>query len=145
MTEDFLHLPPVSTAPVVHLELQISPRIFEKNLKWPKWYTQELGGNWFIKKTRSRKSRDTVPLRTNRLGGWSITLLKISFINALICELALNKSQPWGGFKEKNDKMLCIHTAFVISRHKFNSVTRCGLCTINWLLNPANFSRKKDS
>jgi hypothetical protein len=32
MIEDFFHLPPVSTTPtpVVHLELQKSPRIFEK-------------------------------------------------------------------------------------------------------------------
>jgi hypothetical protein len=28
--EDFLHLPPVSTTLVVHLELRISPQIFEK-------------------------------------------------------------------------------------------------------------------
>jgi hypothetical protein len=28
--EDFFHLPPVSTTPVVHLELPISSRIFEK-------------------------------------------------------------------------------------------------------------------
>ncbi len=28
--EDFFHLPPVSLTPVVHLELRISPRIFEK-------------------------------------------------------------------------------------------------------------------
>ncbi len=27
---DFSHLPPVSTTPVVNLELRISPRIFEK-------------------------------------------------------------------------------------------------------------------
>ncbi len=48
--------------PVVHLEPRISPRICEKNLKWPN-DTQVLGGNSFMKKTRSRKSRDTVPLR----------------------------------------------------------------------------------
>jgi hypothetical protein len=30
MIEDFFHLPPVSTTPVVHLELRISPRMFEK-------------------------------------------------------------------------------------------------------------------
>ncbi len=29
MIEDFFHLPPVSTTPVVHLELQISQRILE--------------------------------------------------------------------------------------------------------------------
>jgi hypothetical protein len=28
--EDFSHLPPVSATPVVHLELRISPQIFEK-------------------------------------------------------------------------------------------------------------------
>ncbi len=30
LIEDFFHLPPVSTTPVVNLELRISPRIFEK-------------------------------------------------------------------------------------------------------------------
>jgi hypothetical protein len=30
MIEDFFHLPLVSTTPVVHLELRISPRIFKK-------------------------------------------------------------------------------------------------------------------
>ncbi len=33
--EDFLHLPPVSTTPVVHLELRIFLRIFEKKSKRP--------------------------------------------------------------------------------------------------------------
>jgi hypothetical protein len=33
LIEDFFHLPPVSTTPVVHLELQISPRIFEKKIR----------------------------------------------------------------------------------------------------------------
>ncbi len=30
MIEDFFNLPSVSTTPVVHLELKISPRIFKK-------------------------------------------------------------------------------------------------------------------
>jgi hypothetical protein len=30
MIEDFFYLPLVSTAPVAHLELRISPQIFEK-------------------------------------------------------------------------------------------------------------------
>jgi hypothetical protein len=30
LVEDFLHLSPVSTTPVVHLDLRISTRIFEK-------------------------------------------------------------------------------------------------------------------
>jgi hypothetical protein len=43
LIEDFFHLPLVSATPVVHLELQISPRIFEKIRSGP--YTQWLGGN----------------------------------------------------------------------------------------------------
>ncbi len=35
---------------------------FWKNLKWPKCYFQGVGGRWFMKKTWSKKSRDTVPL-----------------------------------------------------------------------------------
>ncbi len=36
---------------------------FRKNSKRPYWYTEGLGGNWFMKKTRSKKTRDTVPLK----------------------------------------------------------------------------------
>ncbi len=36
---------------------------FWKNSKRSKWKYLELGGNWFMKKTRSKKSRDTVPLK----------------------------------------------------------------------------------
>ncbi len=35
LIEDLSHLPPVSTTPVVKLELQISPRIFEKTRNGP--------------------------------------------------------------------------------------------------------------
>ncbi len=35
---------------------------FRKNSKRSNWNTLGLGGNWFMKKTRSKKSRDTVPL-----------------------------------------------------------------------------------
>ncbi len=35
---------------------------FRKNSKRSEWDTLGLGGNWFRKKTRSKKSRDTVPL-----------------------------------------------------------------------------------
>ena len=37
-------------------------RIFTKNSKRSYWDTLGLGGNWFTKKTRSKKSHDTVPL-----------------------------------------------------------------------------------
>ncbi len=56
LIEDFFHLPPVSLTPVVHLELRISPRIFEKSLIGPNGILRG------FKKTRSRKSRGTVPL-----------------------------------------------------------------------------------
>jgi hypothetical protein len=36
---------------------------FRKNLKRSKFNTLGLGGNWFMKKTKSKKSRDTVPLK----------------------------------------------------------------------------------
>ncbi len=35
---------------------------FRKNSKRSKWNTLGLGGNWCMNKTRSKKSRDTVPL-----------------------------------------------------------------------------------
>ncbi len=36
---------------------------FRKNSKRFKWNTLGLGGNCYMKKTRSKKSRDTVPLK----------------------------------------------------------------------------------
>jgi hypothetical protein len=62
MIEDFLHLPPVSFTPVANLELRISPRIFEKIRNDPNGILRSLGETDSGKKTRSRKSRDTVPL-----------------------------------------------------------------------------------
>ncbi len=38
-------------------------REFSKNSKRPNWFNQRLGGIWFKKKTRSKTSRDTVPLK----------------------------------------------------------------------------------
>ncbi len=55
LIEDFFHLPWAT----------ISAN-FRKNSKRPLWYTQGLGGNWFMKKTRSRKSRSSVPLRVEK-------------------------------------------------------------------------------
>jgi hypothetical protein len=55
------NLPPVSLIPVVHLDLQISPGIFEKILKGPNAILWG-GGKLIHEKTRSKKSRDTVPL-----------------------------------------------------------------------------------
>jgi hypothetical protein len=62
LIEEFFHLPPVSTTPVVNLELRISPRIFKKFETVLMGYSGA-GGNLLMKKTRSKKSRDTVPLK----------------------------------------------------------------------------------
>jgi hypothetical protein len=43
LIEDFFHLPPVSTTPVVYLELRISPRIFEKIRNGPIGILRGLG------------------------------------------------------------------------------------------------------
>ncbi len=40
---------------------------FRKNSKRSKWNTLGLGGSWSMKKTRSKKSRDTVPLNKRKL------------------------------------------------------------------------------
>ncbi len=60
LIEDYFHLPPVSTTPVVNLELRISPRIFEKIRNG---ILRGLGETDSWQKTRSRKSRGTVPLK----------------------------------------------------------------------------------
>ncbi len=59
MIEDFLYLPPVSTTPVANLELREFVKKFETTL-------MAYSGAWgklIHEKTRSRKSRDTVPLK----------------------------------------------------------------------------------
>jgi hypothetical protein len=71
MIEEFFHLPPVSMTPVVHLELGISPRRSKKSEAALTVYS----GAWrklIHEKTRSKKSRDTVPL-TCRLLNKSLT------------------------------------------------------------------------
>jgi hypothetical protein len=51
LIENVFHLSPVSTTPVVHLELRISPRIFEKfESAIPYGDIEGLGGNRFMKK-----------------------------------------------------------------------------------------------
>jgi hypothetical protein len=57
--EDFCYLPPVSATPVVHLELRISPRIFEKIRNGSVGILRVLG-EMIHEKNRSRKSRGTV-------------------------------------------------------------------------------------
>ncbi len=62
MIEDFLNLPPVATTPVANHELRISPWIFEKIRNGHHGKLSCLGETDSWKKTRSRKSHDTVPL-----------------------------------------------------------------------------------
>jgi hypothetical protein len=47
LIEDFFHLPPVSTTPVVHLELRKSTGLVEKIRRILRGLVE---GNWFIKK-----------------------------------------------------------------------------------------------
>jgi hypothetical protein len=55
MIEDFFYLQLVSSTPVVHLELQLSPLILAKNLKWPSRDTQMLEGKLIHKKNLKSK------------------------------------------------------------------------------------------
>ncbi len=81
------NLPPVSLIPVANLPpVSLIPAILSPvsichRCRWYQWstfsceYLREfskkiwngLGGNWFMKKTGSKKSRDTVPLSRNNL------------------------------------------------------------------------------
>jgi hypothetical protein len=63
MIEDFFYMPPVSTTPLVHLELRISPRIFEK-FETDLMVYSGAWGKLIHEKTRSRKSRDTAPFKS---------------------------------------------------------------------------------
>ncbi len=75
LLEGFFHLPPVSLTPVANLELRISPRIFEKIRNVPNGIIGGLGETGSRKKTRSKKSRDTVPLNC---------LFSISFASSVL-------------------------------------------------------------
>ncbi len=55
------NLPPVSLVPVVHLDLRISPRILEKTRYDPNEIVWGWGEIDSRKKTRSKKSRDSIP------------------------------------------------------------------------------------
>jgi hypothetical protein len=52
LIDDFFSLPLVSTTPVVHLELRIFPRIFEKIQNGPNEILRGLGGNSCMKKPK---------------------------------------------------------------------------------------------
>ena len=58
-------LPPVALIPManLHLDLQISPRIFEKIQQDPNVIFRGLGEDDSWKKDWSKKSRDTLPLK----------------------------------------------------------------------------------
>ncbi len=62
LIEDFFNLPPVSLTPLANLELRISPWIFEKIRYGLNGILRGWGETDFMKRTRSKKSRDTVPL-----------------------------------------------------------------------------------
>ncbi len=88
--EDFFHLPPVSLTPVTNLELRISPRVFEKIWNGSNGIIRGWG-KLFMKKTRSKKSRDTVPLRqipsnVTRYASnwWNIQYCKFSYPDLLL-------------------------------------------------------------
>ncbi len=54
------NLPPASLTPVVHLDLRISPRIFEKIWNDPNVIIRGLGEDDSWEKPEAKKSRDTV-------------------------------------------------------------------------------------
>ncbi len=55
LIEDFFHLPPVSTTPVVNLERRISPRIFEKIRNGPNGILWGGGGKLIHAKNQKQK------------------------------------------------------------------------------------------
>ncbi len=61
------NLAPVTLIPVVHLGLEISPRIFKKIWNSPKEILWGWGETDSWKKTRGKQSRDTVPLSSKLL------------------------------------------------------------------------------
>jgi hypothetical protein len=65
LLEDFFHLPPVSLTPVVYTLSREYLREFSKKIEMAVVvYSDALGKLIHEKKTRSRKSRDTVPLNS---------------------------------------------------------------------------------
>jgi hypothetical protein len=85
LLESFFQLPPVSLTPVANLELRISPRIFEKIRNDPNGIIRGFGETDSRKKTRSKKSRDTVPLKRTRRGHFIIRVHQICFQKFFCC------------------------------------------------------------
>ncbi len=82
------NLPPVSLIPVVHLDLRISPQIFEKFRNDLNVIIRGLGEGDSCKKTWNKKSCETVPLnRRFTVTAVMITSLSFTFIEAsfLVC------------------------------------------------------------
>ncbi len=66
LPKNWENLPPVSLIPMVHLDLQISPRIFEKTRNKPNAIFKGLRGRWFHEKKPEAKNLvtlSTVPVK----------------------------------------------------------------------------------
>ncbi len=120
LIEDFSHLPPVSTTPVVNLELRISPRIFEKNRNGPNGILWGWGGNWLMKKTRSEKSRDTVPLSAYATRHKKIRKLRRYYIMLLQISCPEKKLSELNSFISKRKIKLCHVTSQLFCNKTFS-------------------------
>jgi hypothetical protein len=65
---------------VVHLELRISPQIFEKIRNGPIGILRGLGETDSWKKNRSRKSRGTVPLKLQQWGRYTPPISSLPYL-----------------------------------------------------------------
>ncbi len=91
LTEDFFHLPPVSLTPVANLELQISPRIFEKIWNGPNDTIRGLGetDSWKKPEAKNFVTLSREPYTTKKV--WKV----LGQTHAVCAPSLINLSMKW--------------------------------------------------
>ncbi len=114
LIKDFFHLPPVSTTPVVHLELRISPRIFEKIRNGMIGITRTLG-KLIHEKNQKQKISWHCPFKRSNLN--------LSIQPACSQLQSYFKKQPVHIIKPNNVKCLLLSAYCTKNKNKNNNFT----------------------
>jgi hypothetical protein len=95
-----------------------------------------LGGNWFMKKTRSKKTRDTVPLSLNRNCflssslNISLFLWILMFSSGNSCQILGNLAKGWRSIREVREQQAHTYIQINVIASSFwnSSCLRTSIC-----------------
>ncbi len=143
LIEEFYHLPPVSTTPVVHFELPISPRIFEKIQNGLNRILRALG------ETDSCKNSEVKNLLTLSLSGMNFFLYACHLLCPCSTECLLTRwmhveflSKSGDIYKLKNVSHLFNFFVFVWKFRNFLTVSKEELNLMFFVIHDEFFKRK---